>query len=361
MMIKLRHWQEVSFIVLGILLAQLSAFGQQLSKQAKNRVDSILNEYAFSDGPGYSMALIKDKRMVYEKSVGYSDPETKQPATQFTNYRLASVTKQFTALAILQLNEAKKLSVEDDIQKYLPSLPAYAKNIKIKHLLDHISGLVDYEDLTNGYPGTVVDADVLKLLSKQDTTKFVPGTKYDYSNSGYSLLASIIEKVSGQTYAQYITAHIFKPLKMDHSSFNIQQMEIPNRAYGYTKKGKVFERTDQSSTSFVLGDGGIYSSVNDMMKWENSLLKDKLIKGNPLQQANTYGFDLGPNDRYACGWRITKKHNVLIYNHTGGSRGFLTYHVFIPELKLGMIFLTNRTGDFDPYKVGDKIVEAMLK
>jgi CubicO group peptidase (beta-lactamase class C family) len=359
-MVSSRFCLSTSFVLLSILSVTL-VFGQGFSKASKNKVDSILNQYALANAPGYSMAILKNNRIVYERYEGFSDVESKQLATKFTNYRLASVTKQFTALAILQLNQDHKLAIDDDIQKYLPSLPAYAKNIKIRHLLNHISGLVDYENLTDGYKEPVTDIDVLKLLSAQDTTNFVPGSKYDYSNSGYSLLASIIEKVSGQSYQDYITNHIFKPLKMKNSSFNIRGREIANRAYGYSKKGNGFEKTDQSSTSFVLGDGGIYSSINDLMKWQHSLLKSILIKENPLQQASLIAYDLDANNKYAGGWRITNKNNRQIYHHTGSSRGFLTYHLFIPELKLGLIILTNRTGtNFDPGKVGDQIIESLL-
>jgi CubicO group peptidase (beta-lactamase class C family) len=341
-MLKLKYWTVISFVLLSF--TSTCVLGQNLSKQSILKIDSLLMQYALGNAPGYSIAVIKDKRTVYERYEGFSDLERKQLTTKFTNYRLASVTKQFTALAILQLNQRKKLDIDDDIQKYLPSLPAYAKSIKIRHLLNHVSGLVDYENLNAGYKEPVTDVDVLKLLSAQDTLRFTPGSKYEYSNSGYSLLASIIEKVSGQAYPNYIYSNIFKPLKMDQSTFNIRGWEIPNRAYGYSKKGNAFEKTDQSSTSYVLGDGGIYSSVEDMIKWENALMKGTLIKESPLQQASLFSFDLDANNKYACGWRITNKHNVQIYNHTGSSRGFLTYHIFVPSKNLGVIFLTNRTG-----------------
>ncbi len=360
-MIKLIYLRGISFIILSILLFQTLTFGQKISKQTGTKIDSLLNQYAALDAPGFSMAVVRNQRVVYEKSEGYANLENKLPATSATNYRLASVTKQFTALAILQLNQAKKLSVEDEIQQYLPNLPLYAKGIKIKHLLNHISGLLGYEGLIKDDQGMVTDVNVLDMLSKVDSVKFPAGSAYDYSNSGYSLLASIIEKVSGQTYPEYIRSHIFKPLKMNQSSFNVPGFQISNRAYGYTKKDTMYEKTDQSSSSYVLGDGGIYSSVNDLVKWQNALLKSKLIIENPLQQASSIAFDLDKYNKYACGWRIKNNDNMQIYNHTGSSRGFTTYHIFVPEKKLGVIFLSNRIGGgIIPEKIGNQIIDLLL-
>lgn len=324
------------------------------------KIDQLLTPYEIADGPGFSMAVVKDGQIIYEKSVGLADPQSKLASGKYTNYRLASVTKQFTAFGVLQLNQAGQLSVEDLIQKYLPELPAYAKEIKIRHLLTHNSGLVDYEDLIVGKI-PVLDKDVLTLLANQDTLRFAPGTDYSYSNTGYSLLALIIERVSGQRYPDYISHHIFKPLGMDSSAFNVKGMHIPNRSYGYSKRGSGYELTDQSTSSYVLGDGGIYSSVNDMVKWQNSLHTSKLIKGNPLQLVKMCSYNVEGQYTYASGWRIDQRKGMECYHHSGESVGYRNFHIYVPEKKIGLIFLSNRAGStLNPVDISGKIIDLLL-
>jgi len=337
-----------------------SAIKSDITADSKMKIDQLLTPYEIADGPGFSMAVVKDGKIVYEKSVGFADPQNKLVTSKYTNYRLASVTKQFTAFGILQLNQMGRLSVDDPIQKYLPELPACARDIKIRHLLAHNSGLVDYEDLIVGKV-PVLDKEVLKLLATQDTLQFAPGTNYHYSNSGYSLLALIIEKVSGESYPAYIRGHIFKPLGMDSSSFNVKGVRIPNRAYGYSKRESGYERTDQSTSSYVLGDGGIYSSVSDMVKWQNSLSTSKIIKGDPLKLVKSCSYYVDGQYTYASGWRIDQRKGVECFHHSGESIGFRNFHIYIPDKKIGLIFFSNRAGStLNPGAVSAKIIDLFL-
>ena len=181
-------------------------------------VDALFRDYAQPDVPGASVVIIQDGKVLLGKSYGLANCEEKIPSAPDTNYRLASVTKQFTAMAIMILADRKQLSLEAPITDFFPEFPAYGKAITIRHLLNHTSGLLDYEDLIpQGTVLPVVDINVLRLLQKEQKTYFTPGTQFRYSNTGYAFLALVVEKVSGLTFAHFLQENIFKPLHMDHT------------------------------------------------------------------------------------------------------------------------------------------------
>src|SRR5438445_8042766 len=188
-------------------------------------------------------------------------------------------------MAVMILAERKKLSFDERLTDFFPEFPEYGRQITVRHLLSHNSGLIDYEDLIpKGTEIPVLDRDVLRLLMQQDKTYFPPGTKYKYSNSAYALLALMVEGRSGSTFAQFLKQNIFCALKMAHTLAYEQGLSvIPNRAYGYSPDGAGFKRTDQSLTSSVLGDGGIYSSVADLRKWDQALYTSKLVSPKMLR------------------------------------------------------------------------------
>src|SRR6202021_1295455 len=183
----------------------------------KTKVDALLRDYA-GDVPGAAVLVLRDGQPVVRTSYGLADLETGTPATPSTNYRLASMTKQFTAASILLLAEDARVTLDDRAHTWLPSLPKAAETVTIRHLLTHTSGLIDYEDVI---PETLAaqlhDADVLRLLETQDRTYFRPGTGYRYSNSGYALLALIVQRASGMTFAKFLRERIFQPLGMFHT------------------------------------------------------------------------------------------------------------------------------------------------
>ena len=197
--------------------------------------------------------------------------------TAQTNFRLASCTKQFTATAVMLLVHDGKLHYEDRLTDVFPDFPAYGKSITIRNLLNHTSGLLDYEDLmAKPAPGTppeqipqIKDAGVLALLKQQTTTKFPPGTHWDYSNSGYAVLAMVVEKVSGQSFGDFLHDRIFAPLDMKQTvAYEKGKNTVISRAFGHTHEGGAWHEQDQSPTSAVLGDGGVYSSLGDLAKWD---------------------------------------------------------------------------------------------
>ncbi|HXB89971.1 serine hydrolase domain-containing protein, partial [Mycobacterium sp.] len=214
------------------------------------QVDALMRNYA-GDVPGASLLVLRDGRPVVRASYGLADLETHTPATPETNYRLASVSKQFTAASILLLAEDGRLTLDDRGHTWLPSLPKAAETVTIRHLLTHTSGLIDYEDvIPEIFAAQLHDADVLRLLETQDRTYFRPGTDYRYSNSGYALLALIVQRASGQTFATFLRERIFQPLAMfDTVAYEEGISTVNNRAFGYTEEAGRWNRTDQDQTS----------------------------------------------------------------------------------------------------------------
>ncbi|MGP1665261.1 MAG: serine hydrolase domain-containing protein, partial [Rhodanobacter sp.] len=241
-------------------------------------IDALMQRYA-GEVPGASLLILKDGKPVVQRQYGQENVEDSDKARAETNYRLASVTKQFTAAAILLLAEDGRLKLDDPVRRWLPTLPAAVAQVTLRQLLTHTGGLMDYEELLpSGMTGQVSDNDVLRLLSATSQTYFAPGSAYRYSNSGYVLLGLVVEQSSGMSLPMYLNQHIFQPLHMDHTvMYAAGDSAIDHRAYGYSEIDGEWTRTDQSPTSATRGDGGIYSSVNDLAKWDAALYDDRLL------------------------------------------------------------------------------------
>jgi CubicO group peptidase (beta-lactamase class C family) len=309
-------------------------------------MDKIFAAFTGTNTPGASLMVIQNGRPVFAKGYGMADVAAKIKCTPDTNFRLASVTKQFTAMSIMILAERGKLSLSDSIVKFFPDFPAYGKAITVRQLLTHHSGLLDYEDLMPpDAVKQVKDKDVLELLKKQNKTAFPVGSKFAYSNTGYAFLALIVEKVSGLSYAEFLKTNIFGPLGMNHSvAFEDGISTVPNRAYGYEKTDTGFIPRDQSSTSAVLGDGGIYSSVSDLFKWDQALYTEKLVSKKMLHEAFTAESkvsDMGDSG-YGFGWYIGKDGGDQHVWHYGSTCGFNNQIDRYPAKQLTVIILTNR-------------------
>lgn len=325
----------------------------------EKEADRLFQDFSGPDTPGAVVMIIKDGAIVFEKAYGFQSLEMHIPCTPQTNFRLASLTKQFTATSILLLVEQGKLSLEDSITRYFPEFPAYGRSITIEQLLTHTSGLIDYEDvIPEGTTLQLTDRDVLNMLRKQDHTNFSPGKEFRYSNSGYALLALVIEAVSGQSYPAFLQHHIFEPLGMTTSLAYVAGVaEIPHRAYGYARGANGWEPSDQSLTSAVLGDGGIYSSVADLFKWDQALYGEKLVSEKMKRKAFTAhsadsDFD---GSGYGFGWYIGKRNGIADLWHYGSTCGFSSRIHRFPDKRLTVIVLTNRR-DADIDGITDKLI-----
>jgi CubicO group peptidase (beta-lactamase class C family) len=310
------------------------------------RVDAIMHKY---DGsvPGAALLVVRAGVPLLRRGYGLADLEQDTAVTPATNFRLASVSKQFTAASILLLAEDGRLQLDDRVRRWLPSLPAAAEPITIHHLLTHTGGLIDYEDIMPADLATPLrDIDVLHLLETQDHLYFEPGSDYRYSNGGYSMLALIVERASGISFQAFLRERIFDKLGMRNTLAYVQEgPPVPFRAYGYTEAGGAWTRTDQSLTSAVLGDGGIYSSIDDLARWDAALYDDRLLSDESRHLAFTpHTKTDDPAIAYGFGWRITGE----TLWHSGESIGFRNVIVRWPRQKLSVIILSNRN-DPEPY------------
>ena len=347
-------------LLMATLFPSMTAHAQaDATGDAKARRDAaiagLMQRY---DGqvPGASLLVLKDGQPVVERGFGLANLEDHVPASPETNYRLASISKQFTAASILLLAEDGKLKLDDPVKRWLPSLPAAADAITIRHLLSHTSGLIDYEEVMPAdLTGQLHDIDVLHILEGQDRTYFAPGSSYRYSNSGYALLALIVGKASGQDFASFLRQRIFLPLGMaDTVALEEGVSTVVNRAYGYSETGGHWERTDQSPTSAVLGDGGIYSSIRDLARWDAALYDERLLKKASLDLAFSHATPTPEPDvpYYGFGWRI----NGDSVWHSGESIGFRNAIVRYPKEKLTVVLLSNRN-DPEPYRTAVAIAD----
>jgi CubicO group peptidase (beta-lactamase class C family) len=320
----------------------------------KARIDDLMRDYAGTN-PGASVLVLKDGQPRIRASYGMADLEAKVAVAPETNFRLASVSKQFTAAGILLLNEQGKLHLDDRLAQWLPSLPPATRNVTLRHLLTHTSGLIDYEDVMPPSQTTqLTDRDVLRLLEAQDSTYFAPGTAYRYSNSGYVLLGLVIEKASGQTFSDFLRQRIFEPLGMRNTVAHVESRTVvSHRAYGYSFENGRWLRTDQSPTSATLGDGGIYSSIDDLARWDAALYDNRLLSKESLVAAFTPATPTDdPDVAYGFGWRITGE----TLWHSGESIGFRNVIVRHPQRRLTVVVLTNRN-DPEPYRRALAIAE----
>jgi CubicO group peptidase (beta-lactamase class C family) len=308
----------------------------------------LLFEQFSGNVPGASVLVRKNGKAMFAKACGLASLERKTPCSTNTNFRLASVTKSFTAMSVLILAEQGKISLDDPIAKFFPEFPGYGKEITVWHLLTHTSGLPDYEDFIP--PGTMIplsDCDVLWILRQREKGAFSPGAQFHYSNSGYALLALLVEEASGEIFPAFLRRHIFEPLEMNNTVAHVAGISsVSNRAYGYSSTKNNFQFSDQSITSAVLGDGGIYSSVVDLAKWDAGLDTEKLVSRKMLEQAfsaHSPKSDFGGSG-YGFGWYIGNWRGAKRIWHYGSTCGFSTHIDRFPEKKLTVIILTNRGG-----------------
>jgi CubicO group peptidase (beta-lactamase class C family) len=343
-------------------MTALAKSGPALGAQRAAQIESLFRDYSQVNAPGVALMVIREGKPIFAKGFGLADLQHKTPSTTNTNFRLASVTKQFTAMAVMMLVEKKKLMLDERLANFFPEFPEAGKQVSVRHLLTHTSGLLDYEDLIP--PGTtipVLDQDVLRLLLKQNKTYFPPGSQYRYSNSGYALLALIVEVRSGQKFARFLKENIFEPLKMTNTlAYEEGYGAIPNRASGYSLGTNGWQRADQSLTSSVLGDGGVYSSLADLFKWDQALYKSRLVSEPMLRVAFSPATATDkPGRSYGFGWYVGEYHGLREIWHSGETIGFRTRIARFPEKKFTVIILANRSDaklEELPHKIADLVL-----
>jgi D-alanyl-D-alanine carboxypeptidase len=345
-----------------LILIAIQAFNQKENIS----LDSIMSSLYNNDHPGAAIAIVKNGELVFKKGYGIADLDSKKPITTSTNFNICSMTKQFTAYGILKLAGEKKLSLDDKISKYFPDFNSkVADMVTIRHLLTHCSGIVDhYEYVDKTLFREFWDKDVVNAIKSVDSVYFPVGSRYRYSNSAFCLLSLIIEQVSGLPFPEFIRDYIFNPLKMNTSAVIEPDFKISERALGYQFENDTFKISDARESLFfsTMGDGGIYTSIDDYLKWLMAIQNGEVLNSKIIKDAQSAKFtiDATRNLSYGYGWFVAGPDNNKIVYHTGSNGGFRTIIVMIPSEKYSVVIFSNRTGiDLeDLVRVINKIFKA---
>ena len=324
-------------------------------------IDSILSELYKPDEPGAAVIITKNGESIFRKGYGLANLELGIPIEPHMVFRLGSITKQFTAVSILMLYEQGKLDLEDEITKYLPDYPTHGHKITIEHLLHHTSGIKSYTNTDECMENITVDLTVEKMIDtfKYQPMEFAPGEKYNYNNSGYFLLGAIIEKISGMTYIEFLQKHIYEPLGMKNSYYEMPNLIIPGRAAGYMKVDEGFENCVYLSMTQPYAAGSLASSVDDMAIWDEALYTEKLVKQETLKKAWTSAkLNNGEEIGYGYAWAVANFQDTNLVMHGGDIPGFSTEGFRFPDDHIYVAILTNREvpiPDVLPYKLGSLV------
>ena len=332
--------------VLAISLAAVPAAGQGLSTDSASRwIDSVFAPYSSHQAPGCAVGVSRDGRLVFAKGYGAADLEHDAQITPATPFYIASVAKQFTAMSIVLLVQDGRLSLDDSVRQWVPEVPSFGSSITIRQLLYHTSGLRDYLTLLalSGWPsdGPLTERQFLELLTRQRNLNFAPGEEFLYSNTGYALLAIVVQRVSGKSLRDYASEHIFKPLGMTRTEFRDDHHRlIPQRAVGYQPVDGGY-RISQPEFD-VVGDGGLYSTVEDLAKWDENFRTGRVGGKSGIALLQEPGrLNNGQTIPYALGLTVNQTRGLKTYAHRGAYGGYRSAMVRYPEKGLSVITLCN--------------------
>ncbi len=349
---------------------------------------AVLDGLVRDDQPGLAVLVRANGRTAFERTYGVRDLRARPRIDARTGFRLASVTKQLTAAVVMLLVRDGRLRYEDTLPAVLPGFPDYARAVTIRHLLTHTSGLPDYETLMDESEKTgaarwtperqIRDDEVRGLLEKATQPRFAPGTRWAYSNSGYVLLGLVAARAAGRPFGDVLRERIFAPLGMTRTlALQAGKNEVQDRAYGHTKQGVAFRESDQSSTSATLGDGGVYSCLDDLARWDEALRTGALLSEAELRLALTPvrlgdgsqpvwpdepgGDNLFPGRpvAYGFGWFLDPWRGRPRAWHHGETMGFRSVVERFPADGLTIVMLANRD-DLDLRSLALKLAEAQL-
>jgi CubicO group peptidase (beta-lactamase class C family) len=337
-----RCFKPICIVWLWILWCHPLA--QAVAQNLETKIDSLLlTEFKDANGPGGVFMVARNGQPLYQKAFGKANLELDVALTPQHVFQLGSLTKQFTAIAILILEEQGKLQVKDPISRYLPDYPQGDK-LTIHHLLTHTSGIKDFTRMKSlrdiaqkeMTPGQMVD------FFKNEPVDFAPGEKFDYNNSGYVLLGYLIERVSGETYQDFVQNHIFKKAGMSQSYYASDRQLIPSRAYGYHQKEHGYVNKTVISYSVPFASGALMSTVGDLLKWQNALRQNVLLKAESARKAfRKYTLSNGQEFTYGYGWHIKTLSGMPVREHGGSIFGFKTMAVYIPDRDIYVVGLSN--------------------
>lgn len=353
---------RVAFVALAVV-APLAAVHPALAQEPPQqmRVDSVFAAYDQPSSPGCAVGVVQDGRLAYTRGYGSANLDYQVPLSDSSVFYMASVSKQFTAAAVLLAAKQGKLSVTDDIRKWLPELPDYGKTITIDNLIHHTSGIRDYLTLMPlaalRYEDVLTDDELLQLIARQKELNFDPGSEYLYSNSGYVLLSMIVKRATGKSLREFAGENIFGPLGMTHTHFHDEPLHpIRNRAIGYDRTGDAFA-IDYYTNFDKVGDGGLYSSVADLYRWDQSFYDDRL--GIARQMLRRGVLTDGDTIEYAFGLNVGTWRGLPTVEHGGSFMGYRTEILRFPQQRFSVITLCNLS-QANPSALSQRIAEIYL-
>jgi CubicO group peptidase (beta-lactamase class C family) len=335
--------KQILIISLGLMFNL--AFAQPKEDELlTSQFDKILSDRFKADEPGVTALVSRNGQVIYQKAFGMANLELGVPMQVDNIFRIGSITKQFTAIAILQLMEQGKLDLQDEITKYIPDYPTQGNKITIEHLLTHTSGIQSYTGMKDFIERITLDLKPTEMIDhfKNEPMEFEPGTKWNYNNSGYYLLGYIIEQVSGKTYPEYIEENFFKPLGMSHSLYGSDITIVKNRASGYSRGDNGYENAQAMSMTQPYSAGSIQSTVEDLFKWNQAVHEYKLVKKESLDKAFTnYKLADGTETDYGYGWSFGYVQESPTIEHGGGINGFSTMAIYLPKEDVYAVVFAN--------------------
>ena len=352
-------------LVFGLLEAG-PVWGAQNPDPLTEKVDKVFSFWDKPESPGCALGIIQDGEFVYRRGFGMANLEHGIPLSSQSIFRIGSTSKQFTAMCILLLEEEGKLSLEDSLKKYFPEFPDYAESITIRHLIHHTSGIRDYLTLMAlaGARGDdyYTDAEVVDLLSRQKELNFDPGEEMLYSNSGYFLLSQIVRRITGESMRIYADERIFKPLGMTNTHFHDDHNQIvKNRASGYSRQRGGGYRISMTTLDMI-GDGGVFTCVDDLLRWDANFYDNRLGKKRPelIAKMQTPGIlNNGERLDYACGLGVTEYKGLRLVSHGGAFVGFRADMLRFPEQKFSVIVLANLSA-VNPSQLARRVADIYL-
>jgi CubicO group peptidase (beta-lactamase class C family) len=335
---KIKPLTSLLILLLGVAFASAQSIEQQ--------IDALFTEAYPADKPGATVLIAKDDKVIFRKAYGMANLELNVPMKPENVLELASITKQFTSVAILMLMEQGKLSLNDPLSKFIPDYPR-GDEITVHHLLIHTSGIKSYTDVPGFMSMARTDMTPTELIGhfKDLPMDFEPGERYAYNNSAYILLGFIIEQISEMSYEDFIQKNIFDKLGMKNSYYGSRSRIIPNRASGYQPSGESYQNADYLSMTLPYAAGSLMSTVDDMLLWHKAIHHNTLISEKSKQLAFTnYTLNKGKHINYGYGWGVDELAGFSSIEHTGGIFGFTTSGIYIPEKNVYAIVLTNDNG-----------------
>ena len=325
-------------------------------------IDTLIKKAYKRDAPGATVIVTRRGKVLFRRAYGMANLELGVPLQPEMVLRLGSITKQFTAVAILMLAEQNKLALADEITRFLPDYPTQGHKITIEHLLTHTSGIKSYTSMPEWFALWRKDMALTELIDlfKNQPMDFAPGERMLYNNSGYILLGAIIEQVNGQPYGQFLREHIFRPLGMKHTRYDDLSAIIPQRASGYSGGADGFINAAYLSMTQPHAAGALISSVDDLAIWDKSLYTEKLLTQASLQRAwQPYRLNSGASTGYGYGWSRFAYEGREIIAHGGGINGFSTYALRIPDERVFVAVFSNLETS-DPTNLAIKIAALVI-